>query len=379
MTNVAILGSTGSIGNQTLQVLQHLGDYRVYGLSAYSDIENLSEQIRLYQPEVVVVNDCDASRQLRDRFGVRTACGDPGLLELAGDPNVDLVVMAVVGFAALAPTLRALETGKKVALASKEAMVVGGHLLAPYRSQIAPIDSEHCAVWQILSGRCSQEIDSVILTASGGPFLHQPEDLSTVTVDQALQHPTWKMGGKISIDSATLMNKGLEVIEAHWLFSLSYEQIEVVIHPQSVIHSLVRFVDGSVLAHMAAPDMRLPIQYALTHPGIRPSLVSKLDLTALSGLTFMKYDPLRFPCLDLALQAGKTGGTMPTALNAANEVAVASFLNGRIAFTDIAEIIQAVIRSHRVVSDPDFEQLVMADHDAREAAVQFVKLLERKV
>jgi len=378
MINVAILGSTGSIGTQTLEVIQNLPDYRIYGLTAFTDVETLSAQIRQHRPQVVVVNDCDAARQLRNSFDVRTACGEKGLLDLAADPNVDLVVMAVVGFAALTPTLRALQAGKKVALASKEAMVVGGHLLAPFRSQIMPIDSEHCAIWQILKGKNPADVDAVILTASGGPFLNQPDDLSTVTAEQALKHPTWKMGGKISIDSATLMNKGLEVIEAHWLFSLSYDQIEVVIHPQSVIHSLVRFVDGSIIAQLAAADMRLPIQYALTYPSIRPSLVSKLDLTDLGGLTFSKYNPKRFPCLELAVNAGRTGGTMPAALNAANEVAVASFLEGRIAFPEIAEVVKAVVSSHCTCLQPDLKQLITADAEARAAAVDVVRQLERK-
>lgn len=378
MINVAILGSTGSIGTQTLQVLQHLPGYRIYGLSAYSDIQSLSTQIKKFQPQMVVVNDYDAAQQLRGRFNIRTAHGETGLVELASDPEVDLVVMAVVGFAALAPTLKALEAGKKVALASKEALVVGGHLLSPYRSQIMPIDSEHCAICQILEGKNPEAVDSIILTASGGPFFSQPQDLSTVTAEQALQHPTWNMGGKISIDSATLMNKGLEVIEAHWMFSLSYDQIEVVIHPQSVVHSLVRFIDGSILAQLADADMRLPIQYALTYPKLEPSLVAKLDLTSLAELTFIKYDPSRFPCLELAVKAGRAGGTMPAALNAANEVAVTSFLEGKIVFPEIAELVKAVISDHRLVFEPDLQQLIAADADARAKAYDLVMQRGRK-
>ncbi|HKM17345.1 MAG: 1-deoxy-D-xylulose-5-phosphate reductoisomerase [Firmicutes bacterium] len=378
MINVAILGSTGSIGTQTLQVIQHLTGYRVYGLSAYRDIAGLARQIKNCQPQIVVVSDRDSARQLGNRFNIKTAHGEAGLLELAADPNVDIVVVAVVGFAALAPTLRALQAGKKVALASKEALVAGGHLLAPYRSQIMPIDSEHSALWQILDGKNSETVESAILTASGGPFLYEPKDLSRVTVEQALKHPTWQMGGKITVDSATLMNKGLEIIEAHWLFSLGYDQIDVVIHPQSIVHSMVRFVDGSVLAQMAVADMRLPIQRALTYPKIGKSLVSRLDLASLPELTFMRYNPERFPCLELAVTAGKTGGSMPAALNAANEVAVNSFLEGRVAFTDIAEIVKEVIDKHQLVLDPDLAQLAAADEHARATALSLVEQLGRK-
>lgn len=378
MINVAILGSTGSIGTQTLQVIQHLTGYRVYGLSAYRDIAGLARQIKNCQPQIVVVSDRDSARQLGNRFNIKTAHGEAGLLELAADPNVDIVVVAVVGFAALAPTLRALQAGKKVALASKEALVAGGHLLAPYRSQIMPIDSEHSALWQILDGKNSETVESAILTASGGPFLYEPKDLSRVTVEQALKHPTWQMGGKITVDSATLMNKGLEIIEAHWLFSLGYDQIDVVIHPQSIVHSMVRFVDGSVLAQMAVADMRLPIQRALTYPKIGKSLVSRLDLASLPELTFMRYNPERFPCLELAVTAGKTGGSMPAALNATNEVAVNSFLEGRVAFTDIAEIVKEVIDKHQLVLDPDLAQLAAADEHARATALSLVEQLGRK-
>ena len=241
MINVAILGSTGSIGTQTLDVLKNLPGFRVYGLSAYRSIEKLSEQISEYIPQKVVVNDPEAAKQLKQKYNIETASGREGLIELASDPEVDVVVMALVGFAGLEPTIAALEAGKKVALANKETLVVGGHLVMEHRSQIIPIDSEHSAIWQIMDGKNPQDIDAVILTASGGPFLSEPEDLSQVTVDQALKHPTWNMGGKITIDSATLMNKGLEVIEAHWLFNLDYDKIEVIIHPQSIIHSMVRF------------------------------------------------------------------------------------------------------------------------------------------
>ena len=377
MINVAILGSTGSIGTQTLDVLKNLPGFRVYGLSAYRSIEKLSEQISEYIPQKVVVNDPEAAKQLKQKYNIETASGREGLIELASDPEVDVVVMALVGFAGLEPTIAALEAGKKVALANKETLVVGGHLVMEHRSQIIPIDSEHSAIWQIMDGKNPQDIDAVILTASGGPFLSEPEDLSQVTVDQALKHPTWNMGGKITIDSATLMNKGLEVIEAHWLFNLDYDKIEVIIHPQSIIHSMVRFRDGSVLAQLGPADMRMPIQYALTYPRTVESQVSALDFSKLTALTFSDCDSQRFPCLELAYQAGRIGGTMTTVLNAANEVAVNLLLKNKICFTHIPEIVQSAMNKHSPVMQPSLAELIAVDREARAHALRISEILGR--
>lgn len=378
MINVAILGSTGSIGTQTLEVLRNLSEYRVYGLSAHSSIDRLSEQIEEFAPQKVVIGDPAAAQQLQQHYNIEAVYGKAGLIELASDPNVDVVVIALVGFAGLEPTIAALKAGKKVALANKETLVVGGHLVMEYRSQIIPIDSEHSAVWQILDGKNSEDVEAVILTASGGPFLTEPEDLSQVTVEQALNHPTWRMGGKITIDSATLMNKGLEVIEAHWLFDLNYDQIEVVVHPQSIIHSMVRFRDGSVLAQLGPADMRLPIQYALTYPQIVESQVPKLDFTKLTALTFREYDPQRFPCLDLAYQAGKIGGTMPTVLNAANEIAVHQFLENKVRFSDIPEIVRLAMDDHQPLNNPSLETLIATDQETRAKALLISEKIGRK-
>ncbi len=380
MFNVAILGSTGSIGTQTLQVLENLSEYRVYGLSTNKNVNLLSEQIQAFHPKMVVIGDEDeAARFRRESPNVLTASGNDGLCELAADANVDIIVNALVGFAGLEPTLAALEAGKKVALANKEVLVAAGHLVMKHRSQIVPIDSEHSAIWQILAGKRRDDVASIILTASGGPFHQEPGNLQEVTVEQALKHPNWSMGGKITIDSATLMNKGLEVIEAHWLFDLKYDQIEVVIHPQSIIHSMVRFKDGSVLAQMAPADMRLPIQYALTYPDMQHAVSLPLDLLSLKPLTFAQHDPLRFPCLNLAYHAGKVGGSMPTVLNAANEVAVDLFLEKKIGFTDIPKIITSVVNKHRPTKQPTLDQLFSVDNQARETALyEASQLIGRK-
>ncbi len=378
MFNVAILGSTGSIGTQTLQVLENLPGYRVYGLSTNKNVNLLSEQIQRFCPKMVVIGDEDKADRFKNSFNVFTASGNDGLCELAADTNVDIVVNALVGFAGLRPTLAALEAGKKVALANKEVLVSAGHLVMKHRSQIIPIDSEHSAIWQILAGKRREDLASIILTASGGPFFQEPQNLQKVTVKEALQHPNWSMGGKITIDSATLMNKGLEVIEAHWLFDLKYDQIEVIIHPQSIIHSMVKFKDGSVLAHMAPADMRLPIQYALTYPDMQHDTTLPLDLLSLKPLTFAQHDPVRFPCLNLAYHAGKIGGSMPTVLNAANEVAVDLFLEEKIGFTDIPQIITSVVNKHQPINQPTLNQLFNVDEQARKTAVYDAsQLIER--
>lgn len=378
MFNVAILGSTGSIGTQTIEVLAKLSNYRIYGLSANKNMSLLRKQIQKWHPQMIVTGEKDDAEQLERMYSVCSASGEAGLCKLATDKHVDIVVIAIVGFAGLKPTLAALKAGKKVALANKEALVAGGHLVMKYSSQIIPIDSEHSAIWQILDGKNIEGVNSLILTASGGPFYHEPADLSSVSPEQALQHPNWDMGGKISIDSATLMNKGLEIIEAHWLFAMSYDQIEVIIHPQSIIHSMVRFTDGSVLAQMGITDMRLPIQYALTYPKAEKSIAGHLDLASLPNLTFMPYDSIRFPLLALAYHVGKIGGTMPTVFNAANEVAVNHFLQGRLKFTDIPRIIIEVINQHKPGYQPDLEQLEVVDNSVRIIAEEQVSRLIRK-
>ena len=295
-----------------------------------------------------------------------------GLCELACHEEVDIVVVSIVGSAGLRPTLEALKAGKKIALANKETLVSAGHLVMEYADQIVPIDSEHSALWQCLEGRNKEEVSKLILTASGGPFRNYKGSLEDVTIEQALNHPSWKMGGKITIDSATLMNKGLEVIEAHWFFGTDYDDIEVIIHPQSIVHSLVRFVDGSLIAQLGTTDMRLPIQYALTYPDIRTSIVPELRLEQLGALTFESPDFDRFPCLNLAYQAGRIGGITPTVLNAANEVAVAGFMGGKIGFMDIPRIVEKCLADHEKLDSPSLEEILAIDQETRVKAQEFV-------
>lgn len=368
MLKIAILGSTGSIGTQTLQVLDNLPNFQVFGLSAHSNTELLAEQIAIYQPKLAILEDRTKALKLEKEVGIPVLSGLDGLCELASHPEVDIVVVSLVGAAGLKPTLAALEAGKRVALANKETLVAGGHLVMKYREQLIPIDSEHNAIWQCLDGKNQEEVKSLILTASGGPFHKQPDDLGTVTLQQALKHPNWDMGGKITIDSATLMNKGLEVIEAHWLFDVGYDNIEVIIHPQSIIHSMVRFCDGSIIAQMGTTDMRLPIQYALTYPRVLPSVVPDLELAGLGSLTFDEPDTARFPCLRLAYDAGRIGGSMPAVMNAANEVAVNFFMQEQINFIEIPEVIEIVMNEHKPIFDVSLSEILELDLTAREAA-----------
>ncbi len=365
MPNIAILGSTGSIGTQTLQVLNDLPDYQVFGISAHKNLGLLQEQIHKYKPNIAVINGKEDVHLLKKGVDIPIWVGEDGLCELASHPSVDVVVIALVGAAGLKPTLAALSAGKKVALANKESLVAGGHLVMKYDKQLIPIDSEHSALWQCLDGRNPDEVHSLILTASGGPFHTFAGDLSKVTVEAALKHPNWDMGGKITIDSATLMNKGLEVIEAHWLFGRDYEDIQVVIHPQSIIHSMVRFRDGSILAQMATTDMQLPIQYALTYPNMKTGSVPHLDLWNLPDLTFSKPDINRFPCLALAYKAGRVGGTLPTVMNAANEVAVAAFIQRQLGFSQIPNVIEEVMSKHKPIDNPSLSQILAYDQEAR--------------
>ncbi|MCL6551532.1 MAG: 1-deoxy-D-xylulose-5-phosphate reductoisomerase [Firmicutes bacterium] len=377
---LVVLGATGSVGRAALDVAAALGDVEVVGLGAQRHHALLAEQARRFRVRAVAVEDPLAGAALRDAVpaGTRILCGPDAATALALLEGVDLVLVAVVGVAGLAPTLAALAAGRDVALATKEALVAGGHLVAAAASRsgarLLPLDSEHAAIAQCLLGQDRGGVRRVILTASGGPFLRRPaHDLWNVTVEEALAHPTWKMGRKVTIDSATLMNKGLEIIEARWLFDVAPEQIDVLIHPQSIVHALVEFADGMVLAHASRPDMRGPIQFALTGPRRRPGLVAPLDWHRLA-LTFEAPDRARFPALELAREALRAGGTAPAVLNAANEVAVAQFLAGAIRFPEIVETVRAVLARHTPLPAPTLEAVLTADAWAREEAARTARV-----
>ena len=365
MTSVVILGSTGSIGTQTLDVFRHHTGFTVHGLSAGSNYDLLRKQIAEFRPKFASIANKEHAKALQEEFSIPVSSDPEFLGEMVTDPACDLVVVSVVGSVGLKPTLLALEAGKRVALANKETLVAGGHLVMQYRDQIIPIDSEHSALWNLIEARDRDDLAKIILTASGGPFRNYKGCLAEVSVEQALKHPRWDMGGKISIDSATLMNKGLEVIEAHWLFDFPYSHIDVVVHPESIVHSLVQLKDGTQLAHLGTTDMRLPIQYALTYPEIWPSPVEPLDLVKTGSLTFEAVDWERFPSLRLAYEAGEAGGEKPIALNAANEEAVSAFLCGRLNFAVIPEIVESVMETFRGKSFPTLEQILAVDHEAR--------------
>jgi 1-deoxy-D-xylulose-5-phosphate reductoisomerase len=362
---IAILGSTGSIGRQALDVIRALPDeLRIIALTANKNLDLLEEQIREFQPKMLysaVKPDIDYGGKFLS------------IEEIVSHPEVDFVIVATVGNAGLKPTLAALQAGKTVALASKEVLVVAGEIVAReaslHQARILPIDSEHSAIWQCLQGEES-EPQRLLLTASGGPFHHYSRSqLAKVTPEQALEHPVWKMGRKTTIDSATLMNKGLEVIEAHWLFSFPFDSIEILIHPQSVIHSMVEFADGSLKAQLSWPDMRLPIQYAFSYPRRwSNSELPRLDWDKIDSLSFEPVDYDRFPCLKVAMEAGKSGGTYPAVLCGADEVAVELFLNHRISFTDIARIVQATLEQHRSINQPSLDEILAADEWARGCA-----------
>ncbi len=381
---LAIIGSTGSIGRQTVEVAEFLGDQiEIYGISAHNQSSLLTEQIRTLHPKKAVVTNPLQYQQVASEltgWDGELLSGAEGLIELVTDPEVDLVVSAVVGAAGIKPTLAALKAGKKVALANKESLVAAGEVIMAElgrrgKSQLIPVDSEHSAIFQCLQGITKENLKTLHLTASGGPFRQfSLKQMEKITPKAALAHPTWQMGGKITVDSATLMNKGLEVIEAHWLFGVDYEWIKVVIHPQSIVHSLIELVDGSFLAQLGPADMRLPIQLALTYPQRKPNPFSRLDLCNLSELQFYPPDFQLFPCLALAYEAGKTGGTMPAVLNAANEEAVWSFLAGRISFLEIPRLITKVMNEHmkRVSQRPDLETILEADHWARNLTRQMM-------
>jgi len=372
-TRIAILGSTGSIGKQTLEVADWFPDrLEVVALTARSDAAALQAQVERYRPRFAALTDPPPGASLDTACG-RLHTGNQALIDAATLPEADLVIVSVVGTAGLAPALAALEAGKNVALATKEALVVGGHLMTAAARKagatILPIDSEHSAIWQCLRGNFDTAVERIVLTASGGPFVDRSRaEMASASVDSALQHPTWNMGGKITIDSATLMNKGLEVIEAKWLFGIPAERIDVVVHRQSIIHSLTYFADSSVMAQMGIPDMRLPIQYALFYPERLPNRLERLDLVRCGTLTFEAPDQERFPCLRLAFAAAEAGGSLPCVMSAANEEAVDLFLKGRIPFGQIAERVERVMNAHTSLSDPDLSVIMEADAWARRLA-----------
>ena len=379
MMTISILGSTGSIGCNTLKVIEHLGDYRVVALAAGRNMKKLAEQTAKFTPELVSVETDECADILREELRAQNATppaieiGEKGLIEVAVHPQAKTVVSATVGAVGFVPTLRAIEAGKRIALANKETLVIAGELMTKAAeksgAEILPVDSEHNAIHQCLRGESRNEVKRLILTASGGPFRNKTKaEIENATREEALNHPNWKMGDKITIDSATLMNKGLEVIEARWLFGFDADQVSVVIHPQSVVHSMVEMVDGSVIAQLGVTDMKHAIQYALTYPERKANCLPPLDLGKLSQLNFEEPDTDRFPCLALAYEALKAGGTMPAVLNAANEVAVKAFLDGGIRLSDIPRINSQVMRSHTPRRAASIEDILAADHEARENA-----------
>ena len=383
---IAILGSTGSIGCNTLRVIDSLAQerFRVVALGAGHNVEVLADQIAKHLPELVSVDTDAAAHDLRARLFERDIdlpriiVGEAGLIEVATHPQADCVVSATVGAVGFVPTLRALEAGKRVALANKETLVMAGELMTQAArasgADLLPVDSEHNALHQCLRGEKRSEVRRIILTASGGPFRTKTKiQMQESTVSEALRHPTWNMGAKITIDSATLMNKGLEVIEAHWLFGFTADQIDIVVHPESVVHSMIELVDGSVIAQMGVTDMRHAIQYALTYPDRHGCELPPLDLTSLSTLNFEPPDPDRFPCLALAYRALRTGGTLPAAMNAANEAAVQAFIDQRISLTDIPLVIEAVMNRHHTEPANELNTILEADRSARIAAASEIQ------
>lgn len=372
INRISILGSTGSIGVQTLDVARNL-NIKVDGLAANRNIDLLEKQAREFCPKIVAVNDEDGARILSTRLS-DTSCkvvsGIEGLKMVASIDSVETVVTSIVGIAGLIPTMEAIKHKKNIALANKETLVTAGHIVMSEASRmgvvVLPVDSEHSAIFQSLMGNNKEDVSKIILTASGGPFRgRKRQELVDVTLKEALKHPNWSMGSKITIDSATMMNKGLEVIEARWLFEMPLESIAVLVHPQSIIHSMVEYKDGSIIAQLGSPDMRLPIQFALTYPHRRPNNFSKLDLIKNSNLTFEAPDVEAFPCLELAYEALRVGSTMPAVLNAANEEAVRLFMEEKIGFLDIPRIIENVMGRHSIKSEPNLDDIIDIDLWAR--------------
>ncbi len=380
MKNVVLLGSTGSIGTSTLKVVEDLPDQlRLIGLAAGGNATLLAEQTRRHQPAVISIQSAGKVAELQAALpGTRVLTGDAGLIELATLPEADVVLIAIVGTAGLAPALAAIRAGKDIAVASKEILVMAGDIVMSearrHGVRVLAVDSEHSAIFQCLDGKPTESVRSLWLTASGGPFRDKArwpiEALSGVTLEQALKHPSWVMGRKITIDSATLFNKGLEMIEARWLFNIEMERVRVVVHPQSIVHSMVEFVDGSIIAQLSTPDMCLPIQYALTYPARADSRRVATDFARIGTLTFEEPDTDRFPSLGLARRAGDVGGTLPAVFNAANEVAVEKFCNRELSFLGISRLVKSVMDAHRVVESPDLPAILAADQWARAEALQ---------
>lgn len=384
MKKISILGSTGSIGVQTLEVCRNLKDIKVEAITANSSIDKIEEQIKEFKPKLVSIMDNDKAEELKERLSktvygnIKVMSGMDGLVEAATMDSADTVVVSVVGNIGIKPTYEAIECKKEIALATKEVMVSGGNLITGKLKEkgvrILPIDSEHSAIFQSLQGNSMNKIRRIILTASGGPFRGRKKaELINVTAAQALKHPNWSMGAKITIDSASMMNKGLEVIEAKWLFDVDVDQIQVVVHPQSILHSAVEYEDGAVIGQMGVPDMKVPISYALTYPNRVENGFEKLDITKVGTLTFEEPDTETFECLSLAYKAIKAGGTMPAVLNAANEIAVAAFLKGSIGFMDIPRIIKNTMENHKVIHNYSIDELLAADSCGRSYAAKILK------
>ncbi len=383
MKKITLLGSTGSIGISALDVIENNPErFCVVALAAGDNIGLLIKQIEKFHPQIVYLKTKEKAVILKSNIksNVEVLYGKEGIKEVASFPEADIVISAISGAAGLMPTLAAIEAGKDVALANKETMVIAGEIVTRVSKKkgvkILPVDSEHSAIFQCLEGQKSDFLKKIILTASGGPFRTMTKNqLQRVKPKQALKHPNWKMGKKITIDSASLMNKGLEVIEAKWLFDVQISQIDVLVHPQSIVHSMVEFIDGSILAQMGIPDMRMPIAYALSYPERIENSLPPLNLIKNGKMEFMKPDTKMFPCLKLAYDAGIAGGTNPAVLNAANEVAVEKFINGKIKFTNIPKIIEKVLSLHDIVNEPSLEEIIQADKWARQ---QVQKIIERK-
>jgi len=381
MKNVVLLGSTGSIGTSTVKVAEDLPDQiRLIGLAAGGNADLLLEQARKHKPSVISISDPAKAKQLQNALGTsaQVFCGSEGLLQLATLPAADIVLIAIVGTAGLQPALAAIRAGKDIAVASKEILVMAGEIVMnearKHGVRVLAVDSEHSAIFQCLEGKPASSVRKLILTASGGPFrdktIWPKEKFSEITVERALKHPSWVMGKKITIDSATLFNKGLEMIEARWLFDIEMARVGVVVHPQSIVHSMVEFVDGSLLAQLSTPDMCLPIQYALTYPERAASERVQTNFPKIGTLTFEEPDVERFPAIELARRAGEVGGTLPAVLNAANEIAVEAFVNRKINFPQITEMVRRTMDAHETISQPTLEQILEADAWARRTAAK---------
>ena len=374
MKKIAILGSTGSIGTQTLEIVRTNGDLEVTALAAGNNIDLLEQQIREFRPKLAAVWKEERAAELKSRvrdMDIEIVSGMDGLLSVAAEPESEILVTAIVGMIGILPTIEAIKAGKDIALANKETLVTAGHIIMPLAKErgvsILPVDSEHSAIFQSLQGGQRKALHKILLTASGGPFRGKKrEELKNIQVEDALKHPNWEMGRKITIDSSTMVNKGLEVIEAKWLFGVTVDQIQVVVQPQSIIHSMVEYEDGAVIAQLGTPDMKLPIQYALYYPERRYLPGDRLDFAALQQITFEKPDMETFYGLKLAYEAGRRGGSLPTVLNAANERAVAMFLDRKIGYLQIPEIIQACMENHKNIEDPTVEEILKTEQETYE-------------